>query len=99
MRAGKRFRTKASVFLNAVLIEKNAEPAIFQLSDIEMPPGHQVVRPTQEDVARCLHNALTIRNPLSGMTVEFRAETFEHGCPGLLELKKQRRAIPCAYRK
>ena len=53
---------------------------MFQLPHVEVPAGRGVVGPAQENVARCLQDALTIGYPLSGMPVEFGAETRVDCC-------------------
>src|SRR5262245_27226985 len=68
------------------------EAAIFQLTYIEMASRCLVLRPAQKDVARCLHDMLSFDDPPTRVALEFRAQAFQDGFSGFLDLQKQRGA-------
>src|SRR4051812_24806627 len=69
------------------------EPPVLQLAHVEVPLGSRVLRPSQKDVARRLHDMLAFDAPLARVTLEFSPEAFEHGCSRLLDLKEEGSAV------
>src|SRR5262245_13572285 len=58
-----------------------------------MPRGRAVFGPTQQCIARRLHDTLSLDDPSAGMSLVFRAEAFENGFTRLFDLQEERRSI------
>src|SRR5262249_26023903 len=56
-------------------------------------PCRLVLRPTEADIARRLHGALTSHPARARVPPEFRPEALKHGFPRFFDLKKQRSAV------
>src|SRR5262249_14006493 len=63
------------------------------MAHIELSARRDILRPAEKDVARRLHDALSLDHPLALMAFEFRRQPFEHGSSGLLDLQKERRGV------
>src|SRR5262245_2091834 len=70
-----------------------SEMPVLQLAHVEISPRRVVLRPTEEDIARRLHGALTFDHAPARVILEFRPEALEHGFPRFFDLKKQRSAV------
>src|SRR5260370_5570392 len=70
-----------------------SETPVLQLAHVEISPRRVVLRPTEEDVARRLHGALTFDHAPARVILEFRPEALEHGFPRFFDLKKQLSAV------
>src|SRR5262245_38740857 len=69
-------------------IADRTEPPVFQLAHIEISVRRDVLRPSEEDVARRLHNALTLDHTLALVPLEFRPQPFEYGFASFLDLQE-----------
>jgi hypothetical protein len=58
------------------------------VTHIEISVRSNILRPTQEDIARRLHDALTLDHPLALMARKFRRQPLEHRLAGFLDLQE-----------
>jgi hypothetical protein len=59
-----------------------------QVTHIEISVRSDILRPTQEDIARRLHDALTLDHPLALMARKFRRQPLEHRLAGFPDLQE-----------
>src|SRR5262245_1884994 len=96
MRAGERAPAQARVIEESILLDEladGAEPPVLELAHIEMPARCLVLRPSQKNIARRLHDMLPFDDAPAGMTVVLWPKAFEHRFSRFLDLKKQRRTL------
>ena len=96
MRARERAPAQPRVVEQRALLHQLAdrsEAPVLELADVEISPRRAILRPTQKDVARRLHDALALDHAAARVILELRAEALEHGLAGFLDLQEQRGAV------